>query len=515
MAFNSVLPPQARAAGRPTLTVRGVAVGLLVAVGLGIALTLQVRSWTAVAVEAGGSCGSSKGISHGPCPRGTTPMLLLSFFALFPLFPLAAVMIVRSLKAREVARRVFGVFLLGALVAGVYPGLAIFEWAHGKTLGAVWQAPYERSGSEDADGSWISGQTVVRARFDGLIAYDVATGHQRWTFPIPDRQVLCGMSAHLSGDIGLVAYATENKPCDRVAAIELGSGRALWEQALTSTSLSSSTSAGFVDVAGQTAVLKTSEAITGLDLRTGVKRWSHAPGQVEESSCRFDWVGGGGDQVLTKVDCTRSAPKVRALDAATGRQRWESPVPTRTESINLSLLSASPAVVQVSEGGKRGVDSVMAFDEAGRIRATIPMLSADGETLDSSTYGFDAAPVRRLIVGDGALVAATRSQRGKYALVGYSLTDGHRLWRKSLGRNSIETVQVAGGKAYVVTGSSARPEMRTLNVPDGRQQGGAQVLGLDRVDSDTALYVHGDHYVFVGEKGYSPWYHPVVVTKRK
>jgi hypothetical protein len=35
------------------------------------------------------------------------------------------------------------------------------------------------------------------------------------------------------------------------------------------------------------------------------------------------------------------------------------------------------------------------------------------------------------------------------------------------------------------------------------------------VDSNTALYVRGDYYVFVGEKGYSPWYHPVVVTKRK
>jgi len=35
------------------------------------------------------------------------------------------------------------------------------------------------------------------------------------------------------------------------------------------------------------------------------------------------------------------------------------------------------------------------------------------------------------------------------------------------------------------------------------------------MSSSTALYVQRDYYVFVGEKGYSPWYHPLGVTKRK
>jgi hypothetical protein len=61
VAFNNVLYPQLEPVKQRSLTVRTVVIGLLAALGLGIALTLQVRSWGAVAIEAGGSCGSSRG----------------------------------------------------------------------------------------------------------------------------------------------------------------------------------------------------------------------------------------------------------------------------------------------------------------------------------------------------------------------------------------------------------------------------------------------------------------------
>jgi outer membrane protein assembly factor BamB len=511
VAFNSVLSPQLKPVRPRRLTPGRIVVGLLAAVGLGMALTLQVRAWGAVGSESGGSCGTNR----GPCPRGTTPILLLSFFALFVLVPVGGYAIVRALKGPDVVNRLFGVVLLAALVAGVYPGQAIFQWAHGKTLGVVWQAPFEAGGfSQDADGSWVSGSTVIRARFDGLTAYDVATGQQRWKFPVPGRQVLCGMSRHSAGDVGLIGYGTENQPCDRLVAVDLTSGRRLWERARPGTNAPRNTTADEIDVAGRLAVVDTGDAIVALDLRTGARRWSASPGKTETTPCRFDHLTGGDTQVVTEVDCLQQTPRIRALDMTTGRSRWDGPVPSQAESMNIALLSASPAVVYVSEGGKRGQDAVVAFDGSGRVQASIPTQNGT-ERLDTSTYGFDAAPVRRMLVGSGVFVAATRFDNGKYSVVGFDLTDGRRLWAKSLGNNSIDIVQVAGDTVLAITGSSASAELRVLGLHDGAQRGGVQVVGVGHLDDNTALYPMGDYYAFVGEKGYRPWYRPLVVTRRK
>jgi outer membrane protein assembly factor BamB len=201
------------------------------------------------------------------------------------------------------------------------------------------------------------------------------------------------------------------------------------------------------------------------------------------------------------------------LDAATGRKRWESTVPSQADSVNVSLVSASPAVVHVQESGKRGTNNLLFFDGSGQVRAKI-LTNAPDEPFDTSPAGFTAVPLWKLLAGNGVFVATTRFTKGHYSVIGFDLNDGRRLWSKTFG-SSIEALQVDGNQVLVVTGSSARPELHVLSLRDGKQQGDTQVLGLSRMSSSTALYVQRDYYVFVGEKGYSPWYHPLGVTKRK
>ncbi len=251
-------PVQPMRFDRPRVGVGRIVVGVLAAVGVGLALTLLVRSWGALAAETGGSCG---GTYQNECPQGLSVMLTLSIISLFILVP---VMFGALLKTPKIGC----LSALAAIAVGIYPGLAIFNGLHGKTLGPVWQAPYDQGSNERASGSWGLDGTVVRARFDGLIAYDVATGHQRWTFPVPGQQVLCGMSRHLAGGVGLVAYALENQTCDQVAAIDTTTGRQLWTRKLTGSGLPSSLTADVFDVAGQTALLRTATGIDGVDVRT-------------------------------------------------------------------------------------------------------------------------------------------------------------------------------------------------------------------------------------------------------
>ncbi|HXA58169.1 MAG TPA: PQQ-binding-like beta-propeller repeat protein [Streptosporangiaceae bacterium] len=496
-------PVQPMRLDRPRVGVGRIVVGVLAAVGVGLALTLLVLSWGALAAETGGSCG---GTYQNECPQGLSVMLTLSIISLFILVP---VMFGALLKTAKIGC----VSALAAIAVGIYPGLAIFNGLHGKTLGAVWQAPYDQGTNERASGSWGFDGTVVRARFDGLIAYDVATGHQRWTFPVPGQQVLCGMGRHLAGGVGLVAYALENQTCDQVAAIDTATGRQLWTRKMTGNALPSSLTADVFDVAGQIALLRTATGVDGVDVRTGVKRWSQRAGMIGVYQCWFNHVTGGTDQVLTEVECPLHPPSLRMLDAATGRQRWDFPVPSQAQSVNVTLLSASPAVVHIQESGLRGTESVLSLDDTGRTRATIPM-TAGSDQYDTGDHGFQAVPVRRLIVGGGVLVAVDRPAAGDYQLVGFDLADGHRAWSYGLGSDRVQAIQLDGARLVALLGSSSQPQLRTLTVADGKAQGGAEPLLLGDLTSELTVYGLGPYLAIVCDEGYAPWDRPISVIKR-
>lgn len=495
-------PVQPMRLDRPRVGVGRIVVGVLAAVGVGLALTLQVLNWGALSAEAGGSCGTYR----GPCPRGLPVMLTLSFISLFILVPVMIGTLLRTPKIGCVSA-------LAAIAVGIYPGLSIFNGLHGKTLGAVWQAPYDQGSNERASGSWGFDGTVVRARFDGLIAYDVATGHQRWTFPVPGQQVLCGMSRHLAGGVGLVAYALETQTCDQVAAIDTATGRQLWTRKLTGDGLPNGLTADVFDVAGQTALLRTATGIDGVDVRTGVKRWSQRAGMIGVYQCSFNQVTGGTDQVLTEVGCPLHPTRLRMLDAATGTQRWDSPVLSQAQSVNVTLLSASPTVVHVQESGLRGADSVLSLDDGGRTRATIQM-SGGSDQYDTGDHGFGAVPARRLIVGGGVLVAVDRPSAGNYSLVGFDLADGHRTWSYDLGSDSVQAVQLDGARLVALTGSSSLPQLRTLTIADGKAQGVAEPLLVGDLTSEITVYGLGPYLAIVCDGGYAPLDRPISVIKR-
>jgi outer membrane protein assembly factor BamB len=471
-------------------------VGLAGAVLVGLALTVQVRSWGALGAEAGGSCGTNR----GPCPRGTSWMIPLSIIALLALSPIALAGISRS------GTRAIG--WIGAVVfavAGVLPGAKVFDLAHGVSLDTVWAAPPDRPAEPEALGSWQNGSTVVRARFDGVAGYDVATGRRAWTYTIPAPEVLCAMSRTVEGGIGLVGHAAENKPCTRVTAVDLGSGRGLWDQDLPAGQLPSSMTADVVAVSRETAVLQTRQTLRGFALRDGARRWE----QQVTDRCHFDKVIAGGDQVVADIGCIGAPPRIRAIDAVTGRTRWEAPVPIRTPSADLTLLSAAPAVVYVQESGQRGARTVTIFDANGR--ASEPIQREDGRRrLDLDPHGFSAAPVYRFFVQDGLLIAGATSDRGRESMVAYGLSDGRERWSKQV--SDVRSMQVEAGRVVYLDDQTTSPHLRSVSLRDGRET----YLGVTAfrwVTSNLALYLSGGRYVFVADRATAPDTHPLAAVK--
>ncbi|REE95742.1 PQQ-binding-like beta-propeller repeat protein [Thermomonospora umbrina] len=484
-----------------------VVIGVLAALLFGVALTLQARGWTALIVEAGGSCGSRRGVSSGTCPRGSGVTMGLAFVVLVIALPVALVALIGGLKAR------LGTMVLAVVaLAGIVPGQMIFAWAHGPTLGTVWQASGENPDDVEGQGSWLHGSTVVRARFDRLTAYDIATGDVRWTFTVPAPAVLCAMSGAPEGGTGAVGYGEEDGACARLAAVDLTNGRPLWTKDLApepgpgvTAGPPRGASPNMVALTRDAVVVRTGGALRAFGLRDGADRWTRPAGK----NCEFDGVIGGSTAVLAELRCPVTPQKIVAVDVTTGRSRWETPAPLRSSSADITLLSAAPAVARVHEGGKRGIDAVLSFDDAGRTRATIEV--EDGPwRLTSGSSLFEVAPLDPLMVLGDRLVARASGAGGRSEIRVYGLTDGRRLWSTPL--EDIEAVHVEPSRVLVLTDGPRSPDLTALSMRDGAKT----YLGTTRfrwLSSAVALYSHGDRYVLVAEDGTGSDSFPVAVVK--
>ncbi|RAY11845.1 hypothetical protein DPM19_28120 [Actinomadura craniellae] len=476
------------------------AVGVVAAVLTGIALTLLIRSFVAVGVEAEGSCGGGA----NSCPRGTGWMLGLSI----PLLCIASPLLFIGLAKSGLGGPFATLAAVLSLAVGVVPGWAVYGWAHGETLKRVWAAPPERPNSVAGEGSWLHGGTIIRGRFDGLVGYDVATGRQRWSYDVPQTDVLCGMSQTTAGGVGLVAHAVEHRPCTGIVAVDLETGRPLWQKRLGEVpGLSQNMEPGTLAVAGGTAVVQAYELLTGYDLRTGAQRWeSRAP-----EGCRFGGTAAGGDQALTELNCLPGQPKARALDLATGRVRWEVPVPFRGASANIKLLSAAPPVLHVTGGGQRGANALISFGAGGRVTATIPVDGGD-QRLDINEYGFDATPLRRLVVHGDLIIAVTTEVGGaEKEVIAYGLADGRMRWRTEV-RDTM-AITMAGDRLLALEGGGLNaPKLHSLALRDGRPTHLGAIL-VDVFADEVGLYAQGPHVILVKERATSDDEHPIAVFR--
>lgn len=491
-----------RSAGRST-RLRPLIIGYVGAVMVGLLVTLLVKNFSALSTEAGGSCGTSRGISSGPCPRGIGWMLPLSFIGLFLFVPVLVAGLARSRAGRWAKWASVPLLLVGGLLA-----LPIFMASHGPTLKTVWAAPGERStATEESLGSWQHGSLVMRARFDAVIAYEVATGRRAWVYDIPTPQVLCAMSRTADKGIGLIGHADEHKPCTGVTAVDLTTGRALWTRSLPADSLSgSSVDEDVIAVAGDTVVARTERDLRAFTLREGGRPWT----VKTTDRCRFRHVVGGGDQFITELTCADAQPKIRAIDAATGRTRWETVVPIRGTSASITLLSASPSVVRVIEGGQRGTDVLAAFDATGRITAQIRV--NDGQRrLDLGGSGFDAMPVRPLLIGDRGLVISGNDADQGDMVYAYELSDGRERWSTELPED-VGSMAMADDRIVAVEDTIFNPRVYQLSLRTG-ERSDLGVITEDGNSSEQELYVTGGHYVLVSERGSGRDAHPLMVLR--
>ncbi|MER5933862.1 PQQ-binding-like beta-propeller repeat protein [Streptomyces sp. NPDC002054] len=416
--------------------------GLAAALAAVTALYLVLLGKLAFVDAPYGECGSDD------CPRGMGWLIIFT-----PLLWLAAWFVWQLVKDQKRIRssRPARALAVAAALAVLWPGWLAFDWMRGPQMDVSgWQEPV-RPASAEPLGVWPSERAglLVRARTDGLTAYN-GEGRKGWRLPAGAGTTVCALSRTTPSDIGVLAYAELGAACGtKLAAVDLTEGRTLWTKEFPATERVAPA------LVSDTAVTVLEGALVGLDAREGTERWRVAI----PPKCSVNAVDGARERVLY-VEWCGDAMRLTAVDARTGAQAWQSPLPpTATMLEDIRVLSADPIAILLKE-------SVVLFDKAGRQRGAVPV-SGPEEDLRP-----EPAPWVR---GD---LLITPVQRGKKQSVSaYSLTDGRRLWNRSLdGENILGLGPGRGNEVTVVTSKLPWTYLWRLDTGTGRPRQESTVL---------------------------------------
>jgi outer membrane protein assembly factor BamB len=465
----------------------GLVIALVAGAMVGTAVILQVRGWGLLQDESGGACGRA----YGACPRGSGGILVGSFFLGFVSIPVAGYYLFKRPRFRAVA-------VLAGAAAGAFGGLAAFTWLHGTDLPVDWTAPYDSSSQLTTAGVWTDGGSLIRVRLDEIASYQATSGRQQWDLPIPGTDIACAVSGGLTGQVGLVGYGPQGGRCSHVLAVDVADGRELWSRSLRGAWPGNEAVATLAADDG-TATVLTTERILGYDAQTGKLRWEwNAPSTCPPGSAAAQ---GGGVVVLVGCD---SGLYVADIDEATGKLRWRTLVPEQQSDYTAALLSAEPAVVDLTLPGARGSDDLLVFGSRGGLTRSISVSSistpSGPASLDTGSYqGFGP----EVIVDGGTLVGVTQPSDGHSDIVAFRLSDGAQQWLTQM-PDDVVTARGDGNKFLVIDDSQPTPELEAFSISNGSMSPiGFIPQGLFDF-SDSTVYPVGGRFLVVNLSGTNP-----------
>lgn len=508
------------------------ALGLVLLAGLvcGLAAGFHYWGWSSVP---GNQC------DEDTCPKGTTPTLLLAFLCTFAGVALVAVATARLGRA---PLPLVGV-LVGCLAVGggVWSAHQVFLWLRGPVLVAGWQADRDTPSTLTGSGVWTAdgGAAVIRVRTDALVSYGARDGKVRWSAALPARMSVCAVSDTTSGGIGVVAYGREGGACAGVRAVDLRTGRTLWQHAVAGALTPGGATDGWITTGDGLAVTVADGAVHAYGLRDGRERWTATTdavlgrvaggdaGAAGDLACNPWAVSVSGSGTRIAVECDRGGEfdtaYLATVDDTAGHRTDARELPVESRLKTLSVLASSPLTLLVEEDDTRGTHGILVYRTSSSTGVplgepvAVPLHGAD-EDLFVAPTSFGSRPQFRAVVTGGRLVVAAGASGDEEAdrVSAYALDDGHRLWsRRFDDRMSVRTLAPAGGGRVTVLGDSLLSGGRlwTLDTIDGSPRGDSDgwttpstsdLLGY----ADPQLVRTTNGWVLAGEEGGS--YPPLV-----
>ncbi|MET9955728.1 PQQ-binding-like beta-propeller repeat protein [Streptomyces sp. NPDC006339] len=400
-------------------------------------------------------------------------------------------------------------------------------------MSVVWDTPADRKAEPQGTGAWLSGDTLVRSRFDAVTGFHAATGERSWEYVPPGRSSVCHATADtvrsvlvLVRDGDGASSPAKDKSCTTVVAIDMQDGRELWQARLSEPDpplfQGSSVSAG-----GGVAVLLQQDQLRAVHVRTGKPRWKAAlpkecvPGRTAaaEHQIAAFLACGGEDNLWDEKIAEDAELHTAAFDPATGALRWSTPLGGRRpleHDTFTDFLSADPIVVAASEdGGEQG--AYFSFGGNGRPNPPIDFSGPYGKIHYRHSLGMAVADDRRLYAVHD--LPTLRSRDSRNHLTAFDLATGTPVWGGTpdddrLDGDSGYRLLVQDGKLTVLTSHREDPyRVRVLDPATGEQR---EIRDLpDSMGSVDAIFRYRDRLVVARYDAYSTGSRPFTAYEHR
>jgi len=282
---------------------------------------------------------------------------------------------------------------------------------------------------------------------------DLKTGQERWVTPLPGN--VEGVSPAISGTTVLIA--TQNK---YVCALDGNSGKQRWKTKIdTPTGVNSQLLTGPAVVSGLAVVGSSDGMLRAVDVATGQQRWELMAGY--EDVPPFP-VSGGGVVVFASY-----GQSVGAVDPSAGKSLWHRDLdgelgglPCIADGIAYFRTTSTMYALDLKTGARRWSVDVLAW--GGQNQGILPSPAAGdgivcypGEgnslvALDANSgkqlWTFEAkGPVASPAVGQGMVCFGSQDS----TVYGLDAKTGHQLWACVVGEPLLTQTTLSNGVAYV------------------------------------------------------------------
>ncbi|MER8120008.1 PQQ-binding-like beta-propeller repeat protein [Streptomyces sp. NPDC094031] len=348
-------------------------------------------------------------------------------------------------------------------------------------------APDAPGAGADAPGMWIAGNTVVKAAYKQVFAYDAGNGSAPWG-PLSFPQKICAVTPQKSDDGKVVvAYmngAGDNAKCNQLTQLDLATGKKGWSAQVADGGLFDSALNVELSVAGHTLMVGRSESGTAYDIDSGKKLYDK---KRYGNACFPAGYAGGAGRLVQVASCAASTStqhdELRELDPATGKVKW-------TQSLKKGwqvsrVYSMNPLVVYLTNEDKK-TWNISTFTSTGKFRSQVKVDEKFSPSCGWAILERDLQGCQGVAADADTLYLPTSATSSANEIVAISLSTGTAKWRvKSPADEPMAPMKTEGGKliAYVQpsydaggqvvsipTAGSAHTPTKLLQNPQGTAQ---------------------------------------------
>ncbi|MFF8610682.1 PQQ-binding-like beta-propeller repeat protein [Streptomyces sp. NPDC015346] len=388
---------------------------------------------------------------------------------------------------RSLATRAAALVALCSLTAGCF----LFG-DEAEEMGVVWDTIADPKAEEQGNGAWLSGDTLVRSRFDAVSGYNARDGKRTWEYVPPGRSAICHAAADTKSSVlvltrdgdGATASA-KGKSCATDVALDMKNGRELWRapHSVAESRLHYLQSSE-VSVGGGIAVDVKGADLRAVDVRTGKPRWKAAlpkgcvpgtPAVAERQVAALLACGGTAEPRYGEKIPTDAELQVAAFAPGSGALLWSTPLGGRLTvpwDARAEFVSADPVVVAASRSGDSDSGAYFSFSGNGRPNPPIDFSGPYGEIQsgDRLTAAVDDSRLYTL-----TFHRVRNSRVDAHRLTAFDLATGELLWGGTvdddrLGRRTAYRILPQDGKLTVLTVPTTDHRLYVLDAATGDQR---------------------------------------------